>query len=510
MLHKIILTTTAALFLAACAGSGSQNHEDSQDLPTPRDTGEDPLPSPVDILDIASDAILDTAPDAIPETVPDMAPDKTPDTEPLPPIEPAVCGLKPYEWLGPDQVGETLHWEESVMTNVTPEFIKETLGQAGYDKLEGIEHTVRNFKLRYTTQDKGAPIEATGMVGIPIDVEDAGPLPVLLWLHPTMGFSDACAPSADPLAGPGQTSILSSLGYITVAPDYIGMLGFGEPSPEGSIHPYLIAEPTALASLDAVRAALAYLAADPDLPDGDPNRIVLWGGSQGGHACFVTERYQPHYAPELDIVAVAAAIPVTDHLAQAEYGLLNWSDTTLGLAGTLVAMQAWYGIGDLTDILTDEEPGFIASTAPVVMAGGCSDGAIFDGVDSLEGIYTETIRKAAADGTLRDLDPWGCFLAESSVDRMQIPRISDAPFLATFGENDNLVQTSVELAAMARYCAEGYEIEYLNCAGLNHVQAGVSTLHYMHKWTTARLAGEDWPGAAICSSQEPVDCDILN
>ena len=64
---------------------------------------------------------------------------------------------------------------------------------------------------------------------------------------------------------PGQTSILSSLGYITIAPDYIGMLGFGEPSPEGSIHPYLIAAPTALASLDAVRAALAYLAADPDL-----------------------------------------------------------------------------------------------------------------------------------------------------------------------------------------------------------------------------------------------------
>jgi len=389
------------------------------------------------------------------------------------------------------------------------EFILATLSDMGYDKLEGIEHPVRNFAYRYSTQDKGAPAEATGMVGIPVGLEDQGPLPVLLWLHPTTGFSDDCAPSGDPLLGPGQSSILASLGYIVVAPDFIGMIGLGEPSPTGTIHPYMVAQPTALASLDAVRAALKYLAEDPDLPDGDPSRVILWGGSQGGHACFMTERYQPHYAPELDIMAVAAAIPGTDLLAQAEYGISTWSDTSQLLAAVIIAHNAWFDLGELPEILTDQAPGYIASTAPGLMASQCSAGDVYSGLEGVDEVYTEAVRAAVATGTFDDFSPWGCYLRESSADRMSIPRLSDTPFLATFGEKDELSHTPTELAAMARYCANGYRIEQVNCADMMHAEAGTATLHYMHKWTQARLAGEPWAEDRICGSADPMNCDEL-
>ena len=491
-MRKLVLVVGCCLLVGACSTNGDEE-------PTP---GVDT----VETFDTRNDA----APGDLPPAPMDTTADIPPDVPPLPPFDAALCGMPPFEWLAADAVGDMLHWEEAAMTNVTAEFLKETIEGMGYgSSIEGIEHTVRNFEMRYTTQDKGAKVEATGMVGVPTTVETDGPLPVLLWLHPTTGFNDSCAPSRDPLAGPGQTSILSSLGYITVAPDYLGQIGFGEGSPAGTIHPYLVGQPTAVASLDAVRATLAWLAADPDLPDGDPTRVILWGASQGGHACFITERYQPYYAPELDIVAVAAAIPGSDLVDLATYGAMHWSETSKGLAAVLVAAEAWFGLGDLTTALMDDPPNHIASTAGAIMAEECGGGSIFSGIDSVDGIYTEAFRAAAADGTLADFPDFGCFLRESSTTRMSLQRVTDTPFLVNFGENDDLVQTPLELEAMARYCDEGYRIEYLNCAGLGHVEAGTAALYYMARWTKARLAGDPWPEETICAASEPVDCDAL-
>jgi hypothetical protein len=504
-MRTLTVFVACALLFVSCAGGEGADPTPGVDTVEPQDAAQDVG------LDIARDPPDEVATDTTPDAAADAAPDAAPDVPTLPPIEPAACGQAPFEWLGPDAVGDVILWEESAMTNVSVQFLIETIEAMGYSKsLEGIEHSVRNFRMRYTTQDKGASIEATSMVGIPSDVPPDSTLPVLLWLHPTTGFNDNCAPSRDPLAGPGQTSIMSSLGYISVAPDFIGQIGFGEGSPAGTIHPYLVGQPTAVASLDALRAALRHLAEDPDLPDGDPTRIILWGGSQGGHGCFITERMQPYYAPEFDIIAVAAAIPGTDLLKLAEYGAQHWSDTSIGLAGVLIAMQAWYGFGDLSTVLTDDPPNHIASTAGAVMAEECGGGGVFSGLDGVEQVYTEGFRAAAAGGTLAEFPDFGCFLRESSVDRMALERVpSDTPFLATFGELDDLVQTPVELEAMARYCAQGYRIEYVSCAGLGHVETAGELLPYMARWTKDRLDGVEWPATAICESTEPVDCSAL-
>ncbi len=509
-------TMTATLLLLGCGGkSGTADAGvvDSVDAVEETSGRTDTTPDAMTADDIGVDIQLrtDTGPDTTPEDAvfseiadaQDGGEDVQPDLPP--PFEPAVCGLEPYQWLPPSEVGEPLFWEEYQLSGLTAEFVNSTLATMGYELLNPVPYGARNFKMRYTTQDKGQPREATGAVGIPVGMGD-GPLPVVLWLHPTVGYNDSAAPSADPLLGPGQTSVLSSLGYISVAPDGLGIIGFGDPSPEGTIHPYLVGEPTAIAGLDMVRAVLDQLAADPDLPDGDPNRIILWGASQGGHAVFFTELYAPHYAPEFEVVAAAAAIPGTDLTAQAAHGVQHWSVTTEILVAVMVAMKTWYDLPALTEVLADDPPNHLASEAENAVANTDSPGYLMDGLDEPSQIYTAAFIEALVSGVWGELEPWGCALRENSLDGSSVERVSDTPILATLGEHDDLAQTYVELEAMIRYCEHGYRIEYFVCAGLDHVMAGAASLYYMHHWTQDRLKGKPWEEAAICAPSAPVDC----
>ena len=63
------------------------------------------------------------------------------------------------------------------------------------------------------------------------------------------------------------------------------------------------------AILDAVRAARALPSADAS------KRYVIWGESQGGHAALWAAQLAPTYAPELQLLGVAAAAPPTDLVA---------------------------------------------------------------------------------------------------------------------------------------------------------------------------------------------------
>ena len=85
-------------------------------------------------------------------------------------------------------------------------------------------------------------------------------------------------------------------GWVVVATDY----SFAE---KGGPHPYLIGEGEARATLDSVRAARQM----PELTL--DKRMVMWGYSQGGHAALWTGIVGPRYAPDLEILGVAAIAP---------------------------------------------------------------------------------------------------------------------------------------------------------------------------------------------------------
>ena len=164
----------------------------------------------------------------------------------------------------------------------------------------------------------------------------AGGRPVLSWAHPTTGVVDACAPSTmtDVFALiPGLETFLAA-GYVVAATDYEGLGTAG-------VHPYLIGESEGHGVLDAARPPR-------NLPDtGAGDELLLWGHSQGGQASLFAGQLAPTYAPELKLVATAAAAPAGELQA-----LLNDDSAT----GTGVVLGS-YAVNAYQDLYGPEHPG---------------------------------------------------------------------------------------------------------------------------------------------------------
>jgi len=424
-----------------------------------------------------------------------------------PPFEPAVCGAPPYSWLPPGELAEVLTWRDAEFSNFSLELIQAALEEEGYEGLEP-EYGAQVYKLRYSTQDRGLRREATAMVAAPSDWDQEAPPPVVLWLHGTTGISDTDAPSHDPLEGAAQVAILASLGYLAIAPDYLGMIGFGEPSPEGTLHPYLVAEAVAISSLDALRAAMRGLSRARLSFEPSTDQLIFWGGSQGGHATFFTELYQPYYAPDLPPLAAVAAVPPTDLLGLARWGTQHQGSTTMALSIAAALMWDWYGrSASLDEIFRDDPPLQIASTLFDRLFSRDDTAALFEQIESLEQLFTPAFISAGLEGNLRDLEPWGCYFAENSVTEGSVPRISETPFFVTLSEEDTLVVTEVIREHLPRLCERGYQMEIIECADLSHSRGAVAALPQMHTWIQARVAGEPLAEERLCRLPEPLLCE---
>jgi pimeloyl-ACP methyl ester carboxylesterase len=160
---------------------------------------------------------------------------------------------------------------------------------------------MQGWRILYTTTvDDQTPATAVTTVFAPVDLP-AGPRPIIDWVHGTTGLVQKCMPSlvSAPTFGiPAQAQAIKA-GWVIVATDY----SFAE---RGGPHPYIIGEGEARAGLDAVRAAHQMTELTLDA------RTVVWGHSQGGHSALWTGIVGPRYAPELNIVGVAAIAPAAN------------------------------------------------------------------------------------------------------------------------------------------------------------------------------------------------------
>lgn len=411
------------------------------------------------------------------------------------------CGAAPYKWLPSEGMGAII--EQQFLVEFTAAQITGLLADNGFEALGPVEFGARVYKIRYLTQDRGQEIETTGFTAFPIG-PSAMERPLVVWAHGTSGFSDACAPTADPL-GFQIPVILAAKGYVAVAPDYIGMNGWGEPS--GRLHPYIVPEPTAIAVLDSVRALYDFAAKTPDLPTTPTDEVVLFGASEGGFATLWADRYAPHYAPELKIVANVAAVPPTDALGLTEHGMTVFGPTTGALAAAIVGGWDWLGrTSSLTDVLSEGPPVDVATELPMLMESGCS----FDlppGIAATDQVYKQSFIDAVVARDWDAMGVWGCMLKQASLGDSAIPLLSSTPTLIPQGEIDDLVYTPVVREDLPRLCDQGYVIEHVECAGAGHVDAVLQTVPFAIRWVEDRLAGK--PIASPCVINAPTDCTKL-
>lgn len=459
-------------------------------------------------VDVPQEVLVDL-PAEVPDDLPideDVHPgDAGPD---LPAFTPGGCNAAPFAWLPRGAVGSVVSVDEDADWLLPPETLDSLLGQYGFTAFSPLPYGTRLFRVRYRTQDRGVVHEATTLVGVPQPKDGGGgAYPTVLWLHGTTGFCDACAPSRA-FEGAAFPVLMAALGYIGVAPDYLGMNGFGDPSDVQ--HPYLVGEPTAIACLDAVRAVHELLdggtiADEPARPDG---RVVPWGASQGGHAALWVDRLAGLYAPEFEVPATLALIPPADLTGEAEVAMKAASGGVANLTGFLVAAQRWYGHPEsMAGTLTDTEPKHFSTALPLLMDTQCGAGDLFDGLHSIDQLYESAFLEALSEKGVAGLDPWGCYFRENSLTTTFWPRVGNAPVLFVLSEEDELVDRTVERAAFRAMCDDqGYRMQLIECAGAGHAAGAVWSLPEQRAWLDERLAGVPLDPAKTCVLGDPVRC----
>jgi hypothetical protein len=353
---------------------------------------------------------------------------------------------------------------------------------------------VRTWRVRYTTQDRGERVEATAIVAMPA-TSSATPRGTILWTHPTSGFEDACAPSIAAVEGLAPAIVQAARGYIVVAPDYLGLTGTGDAAPEP--HPWIVAEPTAVASLDALRAVDAWLPTSTESARIDPAKIVYWGWSEGGFAALQADRYAPGYAPDYAPIGVVSAVPPLNLRGHVEMGVNTWSANTHTAALMLYLAGRWSGNDPSTALLSS-----VVAALPTEIAASCGTWPSVDAAGSADAVFQPDFLAQARAGDLPE--PWDCVLGASSLPNPSVPYTGTAPILLVTAEDDTLVPTAPTRTAILALCDEGYTLEHLDCAGLEHGDAPVRTLQRQLAWIDARMRGE--AVAAGCGVGVPVNC----
>ncbi len=430
----------------------------------------------------------DTGETAQPAAVPDLAT--------------GGCGMAAYDWVALEGMGAVVDADDADDLSIGSAAIDFLLESYGITQFSPLSYDVQAWRIRYVTQDRGQSVEATMVFTMP-DVDDGSSFPIVAFPHGTSGFTDFCAPSAGGMENSALPIVFSAMGYAVAAPDYLGMAGFGEPS--GMLHPYLVPEATAVATLDSIRAAQAFVTDEQPGAGIDLQQTVLWGGSEGGFAAQWAELYQPHYLPEASVAATVALVPPTDLTAIALAGLRDPIAASGGLVGAWVGQHSWYDVADhdLSEVLHDS----VAAAIAQEMLESCSDFPSGDGATTLEEVFQPAALEAAASGDLDSLEPWSCYLGLADLHGARVPRTTDPPVLLVVSEDDDLVVADTVRDSIPTLCADGYDIDYLECAGADHSEGAVLTLPYQLEWVADRLAGVPLADDQLCVVEDPIECE---
>ncbi len=317
----------------------------------------------------------------------------------------------------------------------------------------------RAWDLLYRSEGvDGGPVAVSGVVYAPEGPAPPEGRPVITWAHGTVGVADACAPSRTGVGVPGLERLLAA-GYVVAATDYEGL---GTPG----VHPYLVGESEGRSVLDAARAAARIDEA------GAADQVVAFGHSQGGHAVLFAGALAPDYAPELDLLGVAASAPA------AELGTLLRSAVPISLAFGLVASSI-YAYGETYDELIYDD----VLTPAAVERIGVVDQECLQGVTNA---FLDQRTSAWLVTNPLDVEPWAARVAQNEPGSREIA----APVLVAQGTTDFVVLASSTDTAVDRLCAGGNTIEYREYPNADHGEVLAEAGDEILAWVGARVAGE--------------------
>jgi pimeloyl-ACP methyl ester carboxylesterase len=339
----------------------------------------------------------------------------------------------------------------------------------------GIPKDWHAWRILYTTtRDDNVPAVASAVV-IASDHLPAGPRPVIAWAHGTTGVATRCAPSllpsrwdADVIPG---IDLALARGWVVVATDYVGL---GTPGP----HPYLIGQGEARSVLDSVRAARLM----PQLSL--EHRTVIWGHSQGGHAALWAGTLAPTYAPDVNVVGVAALAPASDLVSLVK-------EVRNTLEGRIIAA---YILTAYSEIYPDVSFNHYVRPAARVLVREAA-GRCLDIPEAIPSAITTTLARQP----VYAVDPVGGALGRRLSENTPTGPIT-MPLLIAQGLADPLVRPRLQRSYVNRLCHSGQSVEYRGYRGRDHlslVSRRSRLIPYLLSWTQARFAAR--AHESVCS-----------
>ena len=315
----------------------------------------------------------------------------------------------------------------------------------------------------------GGPIAVSGVIIVPPGPAPAGGRPIVAWAHPTTGVVPHCAPSLaifvfQQMAGLRQ---LIEQGVVVAATDYPGL---GTPGP----HPYLVGDSEARAVIDSVRAAR-------NLPGAETgNSFAVWGHSQGGQASLYTGLIARTYAPELNLVGVAAAAPATSLVT------LMGDDFKTSGGKNLTAMTLWswsrvYGAPINKVVLPEAMP------AVDQLANECIE-SIFD-ILARRRTEKPLEEHFLSVPNIATVEPWRSLAARNTPGALP-PSI---PLFLAQGTTDDIVRPEVTASYMQRQCKAGSKVRMMWVQGVGHGLVARDSADAGVTWMMDRFAGGPAP-----------------
>ena len=333
------------------------------------------------------------------------------------------------------------------------------------------------YRILYVSErSDGVPAASGGMLFIPDAPAPPEGRPVVAWAHGTLGMGDACVPSrsSNPLQDTDNwLDQMMQFGWVVVSTDYVGL---GTPGP----NQYLIAQSEVRDLVNAVRAARNVPAAQAG------TRYVTWGHSQGGHSSIWTGHLGEEYAPELDLLGVAAAAPA---LNLSEIVGAQWDNVVGWVIGPDV-IESWptyYPDLPVDPILSPQ-----AASTSARLAGECIKES------AIEGLAREKLgQQFFAMDPLTD-PAW----AAAALEQTPTPLAADMPVFISQGTADKVVLPWPNAMVQKKWCDAGSSISVLWMGGISHQAAATTSGPSAVAWISDRFAGR--PAGRTCDVPPPV------
>lgn len=302
---------------------------------------------------------------------------------------------------------------------------------SGFDlDVDEIKYDAEVYKVTYKTTFDNDEIIASGLVVLPKTNVEVG---MVSFHHGTITLHDD-APSNLTETDPDALlyAALSSSGFITVIPDY---LGFG--SSTSILHPYYVEEYTASSVIDMLIAA-KELSFEEDISFN--KKLFLAGYSEGGYVTMAAHKGIEEQDPEdFDLIASFPAAGAYDIAGMENYLLsLETYDDPSYIAYIIRAYQLTY---DFPDVLTDFFQQPYADRIP-----GLFDGS--KGTSEINSQLTSTLADLLTEELYENLnsDPEYAYIKDAFIENSLTDWTPSAKMYMYHGESDVTVpyQNSVD------------------------------------------------------------------